>query len=290
MLWLGAVRRRRRSIARLPRATVFMGVPTLYVRLLAEPALRPRGVPQHAPLHQRLGAAAARDLRRLPRAHRPHHPRALRHERDGDAHLQPVPTRATASGAAARSASRCPASACASSATTARRCRRARSARIAGARAERVRGLLAHAGEDAARSSPPTAGSRPATSAASTQRGYVTIVGRSKDLDHQRRLQRLPGRDRGLHQRDARRGRERGGRRAAPRLRRGGGGGRRRAGPARAIDGEATDRGAEERSIANFKVPKRVFVVDELPRNAMGKVQKNLLREEHQALFGHDAR
>ena len=28
-------------------------------------------------------------------------------------------------------------------------------------------------------------------------------------------------------------------------------------------------------SIANFKVPKRVFVVDELPRNAMGKVQKN---------------
>jgi malonyl-CoA/methylmalonyl-CoA synthetase len=31
--------------------------------------------------------------------------------------------------------------------------------------------------------------------------------------------------------------------------------------------------------LANFKVPKRVHVVDELPRNAMGKVQKNLLRE-----------
>lgn len=31
--------------------------------------------------------------------------------------------------------------------------------------------------------------------------------------------------------------------------------------------------------IANFKVPKRVFFVDELPRNAMGKVQKNLLRD-----------
>jgi malonyl-CoA/methylmalonyl-CoA synthetase len=31
--------------------------------------------------------------------------------------------------------------------------------------------------------------------------------------------------------------------------------------------------------IAAFKVPKRVHVVDELPRNAMGKVQKNLLRE-----------
>jgi malonyl-CoA/methylmalonyl-CoA synthetase len=31
--------------------------------------------------------------------------------------------------------------------------------------------------------------------------------------------------------------------------------------------------------IASFKVPKRVHVVSELPRNAMGKVQKNVLRE-----------
>jgi malonyl-CoA/methylmalonyl-CoA synthetase len=38
-------------------------------------------------------------------------------------------------------------------------------------------------------------------------------------------------------------------------------------------------------SIANFKVPKHVAVVDELPRNTMGKVQKNLLREQHWALF-----
>ncbi len=37
--------------------------------------------------------------------------------------------------------------------------------------------------------------------------------------------------------------------------------------------------------IANFKVPKRVFVVDDLPRNAMGKVQKNLLRQQHAKLF-----
>ncbi len=37
--------------------------------------------------------------------------------------------------------------------------------------------------------------------------------------------------------------------------------------------------------IANFKVPKRVFVVADLPRNAMGKVQKNLLRDQHKALF-----
>ena len=34
-----------------------------------------------------------------------------------------------------------------------------------------------------------------------------------------------------------------------------------------------------KREMANFKVPKRVYFLDELPRNAMGKVQKNLLRE-----------
>jgi malonyl-CoA/methylmalonyl-CoA synthetase len=32
--------------------------------------------------------------------------------------------------------------------------------------------------------------------------------------------------------------------------------------------------------IANFKVPKRVFFVPDLPRNTMGKVQKNVLREQ----------
>jgi malonyl-CoA/methylmalonyl-CoA synthetase len=37
--------------------------------------------------------------------------------------------------------------------------------------------------------------------------------------------------------------------------------------------------------LANFKIPKRCFVVDELPRNTMGKVQKNLLRQQHQNLF-----
>jgi malonyl-CoA/methylmalonyl-CoA synthetase len=37
--------------------------------------------------------------------------------------------------------------------------------------------------------------------------------------------------------------------------------------------------------IANYKVPKRVFVVDDLPRNAMGKVQKNVLRERYGKTF-----
>ncbi len=38
---------------------------------------------------------------------------------------------------------------------------------------------------------------------------------------------------------------------------------------------------ALKRQLANFKIPKSVFLVDDLPRNAMGKVQKNLLRERY---------
>jgi malonyl-CoA/methylmalonyl-CoA synthetase len=37
--------------------------------------------------------------------------------------------------------------------------------------------------------------------------------------------------------------------------------------------------------VAAFKVPKRVFLLAELPRNAMGKVQKNLLREQFGKTF-----
>jgi malonyl-CoA/methylmalonyl-CoA synthetase len=37
--------------------------------------------------------------------------------------------------------------------------------------------------------------------------------------------------------------------------------------------------------LANFKIPKRCEIVTELPRNAMGKVQKNLLRDQYRGLF-----
>jgi len=37
--------------------------------------------------------------------------------------------------------------------------------------------------------------------------------------------------------------------------------------------------------LAPYKAPKRVLFVDELPRNAMGKVQKNLLRQQYADLF-----
>ena len=37
--------------------------------------------------------------------------------------------------------------------------------------------------------------------------------------------------------------------------------------------------------LANFKIPKKCYVVSELPRNTMGKVQKNVLRDQYKGLF-----
>jgi malonyl-CoA/methylmalonyl-CoA synthetase len=42
---------------------------------------------------------------------------------------------------------------------------------------------------------------------------------------------------------------------------------------------------ALEGRLAKFKMPKRVFIVDELPRNAMGKVQKNILRDTYKGIY-----
>ena len=47
-----------------------------------------------------------------------------------------------------------------------------------------------------------------------------------------------------------------------------------------AIGGELTGQ------LAAFKRPKRVVIVDELPRNAMGKVQKAELRSRYRDSFG----
>ena len=40
---------------------------------------------------------------------------------------------------------------------------------------------------------------------------------------------------------------------------------------------------ALKQKIANFKVPKHIVFIDQLPRNTMGKVQKNILREQYGA-------
>jgi malonyl-CoA/methylmalonyl-CoA synthetase len=52
--------------------------------------------------------------------------------------------------------------------------------------------------------------------------------------------------------------------------------------PGRTLD-EAAIIARLRADIARFKVPKRVHIVAELPRNAMGKVQKNVLRERYGA-------
>jgi malonyl-CoA/methylmalonyl-CoA synthetase len=42
---------------------------------------------------------------------------------------------------------------------------------------------------------------------------------------------------------------------------------------------------AIETRLAKFKLPKRVIMVDDLPRNTMGKVQKNVLRDTYATLY-----
>jgi malonyl-CoA/methylmalonyl-CoA synthetase len=49
--------------------------------------------------------------------------------------------------------------------------------------------------------------------------------------------------------------------------------------------GEAAVIAAVRERLAGFKVPKRVWFAPALPRNAMGKVQKNALREQHRDAF-----
>jgi malonyl-CoA/methylmalonyl-CoA synthetase len=51
------------------------------------------------------------------------------------------------------------------------------------------------------------------------------------------------------------------------------------------LDAASIQKALEER-LARFKLPKQVIVVDDLPRNTMGKVQKNVLRETYKGLYG----
>ncbi|MGY6251252.1 AMP-binding protein, partial [Bosea thiooxidans] len=54
--------------------------------------------------------------------------------------------------------------------------------------------------------------------------------------------------------------------------------------PGASITAPAIAKTLEDR-LAKFKLPKQVFIVPELPRNTMGKVQKNLLREQYKDIY-----
>jgi len=51
------------------------------------------------------------------------------------------------------------------------------------------------------------------------------------------------------------------------------------------LDAETLLAGIRDR-LARFKQPRHIVIMDELPRNTMGKVQKNALREQYKGLFG----
>jgi malonyl-CoA/methylmalonyl-CoA synthetase len=54
--------------------------------------------------------------------------------------------------------------------------------------------------------------------------------------------------------------------------------------PGAKVDEASVLKGLDGR-LAKFKMPKRVFVVTELPRNTMGKVQKNILRDKYKDIY-----
>ena len=121
---------------------------------------------------------------------------------------------------------------------------------------------------------------RPLSTSAATSR----IVGRAKDLIISGGFNVYPKEVEERDRRAARRGRVRGDRRAAPRFRRGAWSPSSSPGRGPTLD-ERRDQAALAGELAKYKLPKRVFFVDELPRNAMGKVQKKDLRERHKDTF-----
>ena len=54
--------------------------------------------------------------------------------------------------------------------------------------------------------------------------------------------------------------------------------------PGSALDADSVIE-ALKANLAGFKVPRQIYSVDELQRNAMGKVQKNILRERYAKTF-----
>jgi malonyl-CoA/methylmalonyl-CoA synthetase len=77
-------------LAALPKATVMMGVPTFYTRLLSDSQADPRGLHGCAPLHLRLCPPVTCDPCRVGGADRACHPGTLRDDRDEHDHVEPL--------------------------------------------------------------------------------------------------------------------------------------------------------------------------------------------------------
>ncbi|MCM5682649.1 malonyl-CoA synthase [Schlegelella sp. S2-27] len=280
MIWLAKFEPKR-VVQQLPRATVFMGVPTLYVRLLAEP-----GLTREACAHMRLFVSGSAPL--LLDTFREFR------ERTGHPLLERYGMSETVM-------------------LTSNPCRPEDGERVGGTVGKPLPGVGVRVFDDAGQ--PCAAGEighvqvrgpnvfkgywrmPEKTAEAFTadgwfktgdvgrfdERGYLSIVGRSKDLIISGGYNVYPAEiESYLHEMD-------GVAESAvvgvphpdfgeaviavvvPR-------------PGVQLDPEALIASMKQR-IAHFKVPKRVFIAGELPRNTMGKTQKNLLRQAHEKLF-----
>ena len=113
--------------------------------------------------------------------------------------------------------------------------------------------------------------------------GFVRVVDRIKELHHHRRVQRLPVRGRGRAASDPR-GRRTPPPSACPHE----SGGESVVAAVVAVPGELLDpeavRAASREHLTGYKVPRQVFVLEELPRSLIGKVLHRQVRvalEEH---------
>ena len=248
-------------------ATLLFGVPTMYHRLADSPALADAG--PAAAGGERLGPAAGRAARGGPGRQRAGRARALRHDRDRDAGVQPV---RRASAAPARSASRCPG------------CELRLAPREGGTAEIQVRGPNVHhratwtTRRPPRRRSPRTVGSAPATWARSTTTATCAISGRAKELIitggynvYPREVEevlRAPPRRR-------RRGRGRG---AVGPVGRDGGGLRGAGAVGAGGAGRRTGRRGARRHLVSYKRPREWRLVEAIPRNALGKILRHELR------------
>ena len=263
----------------LPAATTMMGVPTFYTRLLIHPDFT-----REAAAHIRLFVSGSApllpgNLRRFRGPHGKAHPRALRHDGNRHDHLQPLRRRTPRRD---RSAFRCPAF----------------SVRIAdpetGAQlTQGETGVIEVSGANVflgywrrpeLRMSEFRADGYFITGDLGfiDSDGYIFIVGRAKDLIISGGLNVYPkeietaidGLDGVVESAVF----------AVPHSDLGEAVAAAVVAKSQAVTAETIKAGLAGQ-LAGFKQPKVIFIVDELPRNAMGKVQKNILRERYNGHF-----